>query len=199
MTAANRLAEVLATNTAVTEILERAPALELPDWYLGAGGVAQTVWNHEHGFAAQHGIKDYDLVYFASEDLSEVAELEAMNRARELFSDLDVALDVKNEARVHLWYEQHFGYPCPRYTSTAHAIATWPTTATAIGVRRAGDALEVCAPFGLDDLFGLVVRPNMVLIDEAVYSAKVRRWQAIWPRLRIAPWPDEPRGSEGTT
>jgi hypothetical protein len=185
-----RLHQVLATNAAVMQILERAPALELSDWYLGAGGVAQTVWNDAHGFAPEHGIKDYDLVYFAPEDLSEAAEAEAAGRARELFTDLDVALDVKNEARVHLWYEQRFGHPCPRYSSSADAIATWPTTATAVGVRTTGGALQVCAPFGLDDLFALVVRPNTALIGEAIYTAKVRRWRAVWPRLHIAPWPD---------
>jgi hypothetical protein len=34
---------------------------------------------------------------------------------------------------------------------------------------------ECCAPFGLDDLFGLVVRPNKRQITRAIYEAKVER------------------------
>ena len=199
MTAADRLAEVLATNTAVTAILERASALELPDWYLGAGGVAQTVWNHEHGFDAQHGIKDYDLVYFASEDLSEVAELDAMNRRASCspISTLPSTSRTKPVSTSGTSSTSDTRARATRQPPTRSRRGRRPPPRSACGTRD--DALEVCAPFGLDDLFGLVVRPNIVLIDEAVYSAKVRRWREIWPRLRIAPWPDEPRGSEGTT
>jgi hypothetical protein len=38
--------------------------------------------------------------------------------------------DVKNEARVHLWYERRFGRHLEPYRSTGDAIATWPTTAS---------------------------------------------------------------------
>ena len=61
---------------------------------------------------------------------------------------------------MNLWYQERFGYAIERYRSSADAIATFPTTATAVGVRRIHGEFECCAPFGLDDLFGLVVRPN---------------------------------------
>src|SRR5260370_40606051 len=76
-------------------------------------------------------------------------------RLRCRFTRLSLKLDVKNEARVHLWYEEKFGYPIPPYRSTAAAIATFPTTATSIGVRWCGGRLECCAPYGLDDLFSI--------------------------------------------
>jgi uncharacterized protein len=183
------LGEIVRTNEIVGSILERAPALRLPDWYLGAGGVTQTVWNHLHGFAPEHGIKDYDFVYFDGDDLSEHAETETATHVRSEFSDLGVDIDVKNQARVHLWYERRFRRACSAYSSSANAIATWPTTATALGVRSTGVALDVCAPFGLRDLFALIVRPNTVLVDESVYREKVRRWRDTWPRLTIMPWP----------
>ena len=97
-------------------------------------------------------------------------------------------LDVKNEARIHLWYEECFGYAIKPYISSADAIATFPTTATAVGVRRIHGKFECCAPFGLDDLFGLVVRPNKRQITRDIYEAKVDRWRSIWPRLIFLPW-----------
>jgi hypothetical protein len=139
------LAELLRPNEVVTAILERAPALALPGWYLGAGGIAQTVWNGLHGYPPRQSIKDYDLVYFDGDDLSEAGELAAARRVSDCFAGLDVVVDVTNEARVHLWYEQRFGVPCPAYTSTEHAVTTWPTTATAVAVRSVNGA-STCAP-----------------------------------------------------
>ena len=98
-------------------------------------------------------------------------------------------LDVTNEARVHTWYEQRFGRPLSPYRSTEHAIATWPTTATSVGVRSDDNGFKVCAPFGLTDLFAMVVRPNVTLVSQATYEAKAERWRQIWPRLTVLPWP----------
>src|SRR4029077_1736826 len=117
-------------------------------------------------------------------------------RVRNLFQHLPIKLDVKNEARVHLWYEDRFGYAIKPYSSSADAIATFPTTATAVGVRQVCGKLECCAPFGLDDLFSLVVRPNKRQITRAIYEAKVDRWRSIWPLLTFLPGEEAIRGDE---
>lgn len=39
----------IGTNPVVVEILERGRELGLSDWYLTAGGLFQTVWNHVAG------------------------------------------------------------------------------------------------------------------------------------------------------
>lgn len=64
----------------MTALLERAPSLDLPDWYLGAGCIAQTVWNARHGFDLTFGIKDDDLVYCDPDDLTAEAEHDAERR-----------------------------------------------------------------------------------------------------------------------
>jgi hypothetical protein len=69
------------------------------------------------------------------------------------------------------------------------AIATWPTTATSVGVRYEGDVFDVCAPYGLSDLFGLIVRPNTTLVSRAIYEAWVKRWRQLWPLLTVQAWP----------
>ncbi len=170
-------------------ILDRAPQLRIPNWYLGAGCIAQTVWNVAHGFDPTFGIRDYDLVYFDSTDLSYEAEDAVIGKAREVFDDLGVTVEVKNEARVHLWYAQRFGYDIDAYQSTEDAINTWPTTATSVGVRLdPPTGFTAYAPFGLNDLRGLIVRPNKVQITEEIYHAKVMRWVRLWPKLTIVPW-----------
>ena len=168
--------------------LDRLPALELPDWYLGAGTVCGTVWNDAHGFAPDHGIKDLDVVYFGPAG-DRNAELAVEAQVRDVLADLGIAVDVTNEAIVHTWYEDRFGMALdPPYRSTCDAISTWPTTATSVGVRHRDE--PICAPFGLDDVFGLIVRPNVTLVTRDVYEAKAARWSATWPRLTVVPWED---------
>lgn len=71
---AAQLDEVLSSSTLTSAGLRRLAKLGLPDWYLGAGVVAQTVWNHAHGFDSRFGIRDVDLVYFDPTDLTEQSE-----------------------------------------------------------------------------------------------------------------------------
>jgi hypothetical protein len=184
----NDLEIALRQNTWLGEILEKFEAVALSDSWLVAGCIAQTVWNLGYGQPAEFGLKDVDVIYFDEQDLSFEAEASHERRLRDLFQHLPIKLDVKNEARVHLWYEDRFGYAIKPYLSSADAIATFPTTATAVGVRRIRGKLECCAPLGLDDLFNLVVRPNKRQITRAIYEAKVDRWRSIWPRLTYLPW-----------
>src|SRR2546426_11685534 len=104
-----RLRTILENNSVIERILLRASSLQMPNWYLGAGCIAQTVWNSLHGFRLTQNIQDYDLAYFDSTDLSEEAEEKTIRKAQSVLGDLGVNIDVKNEARVHLWYKKHFG------------------------------------------------------------------------------------------
>jgi hypothetical protein len=190
-----QLIDVLSNNEPLMEGLRRLDGLDLPDWYLGAGCIAQTIWNVAHQKVPTESILDYDVVYFDS-DLSEHAESEIAATIAELFRDLSIRPDVKNQARVHLWYEAHFGYRILPYRSTEDAITTWPTTSTAIGVRPLGRQYEICAPFGTEDLLRLRVRANRVQITPEVYAAKTDRWIEAWPGLQVLPW-EEGVGVEG--
>lgn len=169
-------------------LLARWHRIALPDAWLVAGAVAQTAWNALFGLPPSHGIHDVDIVYFDPNDLSEAAEAAHSARIRAEFADMPVWIDVKNEARVHLWYEAKFGFPIAPYPSTAAAIATFPTTATAIGIRPGESNFDLCAPFGLADLSQGIVRPNKALITRDIYEKKVARWAPLWPGLRIIPW-----------
>jgi hypothetical protein len=179
----------LRCNPNVVAITAWARDFALPSWYLGAGALAQTVWNQLHGFDPTHGIRDYDLVFFDSDDLGADRERRIEAIVRRDLDALGVTIDVKNQARVHRWYEARFGRAIPPYRSAEHAISTWPTTASSIGVRYDDDRLIVCAQFGLRDLLSMTVRANPTLIDRRVLEAKAARWLEVWPRLTVLPWP----------
>ena len=179
----------LGHNGTLTEVLARALALDLPDWYLVAGCLYQTVWNVVTGQPAEDGILDYDLAYFDGSDLSWAAEDEVIQAGSKVFAGLPAPVQIRNQARVHLWYEPKFGLPCPPHQSTEAAIDTYEATTACLGVRlRPGGQLRIYAPYGLSDVFNLVVRPNPVLAPRQVYQAKTTRWQRQWPGLTVLPW-----------
>ena len=186
----SRFLELALANPFNSAILERAGQLAVPDWWLTAGALFQTVWNVQDGRLPTAGIRDYDLFYFDDNDLSWKAEDLVIARAARLFGDLEVAVEVRNEARVHLWYEEHFGVPAQPFSSTKDAIDHFASTTCCYAVTRELDGeLTVYAPHGYDDLFAQRVRPNPRLAPQEVYETKAARWLLEWPRLTIDPWP----------
>jgi uncharacterized protein len=186
----SRFLDLVRSNPVNAAILERAPALGVPDWWLTAGAVFQTVWNVLDGRAPGAGIADYDLFYYDASDLSYEAEDAVIRRAAELFGDLGVTVEVRNEARVHLWYEARFGVPGVRFTCSTDAVDHFASTTCCFAVSRTaeGDVVDY-APHGYADLFAKRVRPNPRLAPREVYEAKARRWQREWPGLVVDPWP----------
>jgi len=146
---AERMRVALAQNRWLEEILGRFEEIDLPDSWLVAGCIAQTIWNLRCKQPAELGIKDVDLIYFDAQDLSAETETGHERRLRDLFRALPLKLDVKNEARVHLWYKDRFGYPIEPYSSSADAITSFPTTATSVGVRRVFANLNAAPPSDL--------------------------------------------------
>ncbi|MFF0115933.1 nucleotidyltransferase family protein [Streptomyces prasinus] len=184
------LKTTLSRNETLLEVLDRTAGLHLPGWYLTAGCLFQTVWNVVTGRPPAEGIKDYDVFYFDDRDLSWEAEDAVISTAAQAFAGLPAEVEIRNEARVHLWYERKFGVPCPPHTSTEAAIDSFAATTCCLGVRlEPGGRWRVYAPHGLSDVFRLVVRPNPVLAPRAVYEAKAARWRRQWPDLTVLEWP----------
>jgi uncharacterized protein len=180
----------LESNPTLLRVLGLAAGMQLPGWYLFAGCLYQTVWNVVTGQPPDAGILDYDLGYFDSSDLSWEAEDAVIRHGHKVFAAIAAPVQIRNQARVHLWYEQKFGAPCPPHDCTEAAIDSFEATCACLGVRTGpGGRWRIYAPHGLSDVFNLVVRPNPVLASREVYQAKARRWQRQWPALTVLPWP----------
>jgi hypothetical protein len=171
-------------------ILERLEALGLPDAWLVAGCLFQTVWNLRSGQPAEAGIRDYDVFYFDGDDLSEQAETLINQRAGALFADLAVPVEVKNQARVHLWYQDYFDRPYSALHSACEGIDRFLVGCTAVGLRPsspgAGTQGMVYAPYGLDALYRGMLTRNPKIDHGALFERKCRDYQARWPWLTIA-------------
>ena len=157
-----RLTGILRATSALMRVLRTARKLNLPDWLVFSGAVYQPVLNHLTGRAADYGIKDYDVGYFDASDLSYAAEDAVIKRAAAAFEmPLKAMVEVRNQARVHLWFEAKFGETYAPLSYTAEALGRFTSTTFAVGVRlELDDRLRIEAPFGLVDLFALRLRPN---------------------------------------
>ncbi|HEY9274222.1 nucleotidyltransferase family protein [Achromobacter sp.] len=155
---------------------------------IGAGAVRSLVWNHLHGYpAGSHAPADIDFVYHDPTDLSPEHEARVANRLRTAAPD--APWEVVNQARVHLWHRDSADLAPLPATSLAAGIATWPETATCVAVRLTRDGgVDVIAPHGLADLFGLVLRPSPAA-DRQAYTSRLatKRHTDIWPRLIVIP------------
>lgn len=181
--------DIVSGDPLVGDALARARALALPDWLVVSGALYNSVWNHLTGKPPGYGIKDVDLFYFDDSDLSYEAEDAVIRRAARHFEGLTLPVEVRNQARVHLWYPQKFGQPCPRYTSSSEPIGHFASRTHAVGVRYDGNgALELVAPFGLDDIFSFRITPNRVTDNQRTHEAKGKRAKACWPEISVVPW-----------
>jgi len=181
------LEEILLKNQKLKNILEILSKSNLKNYYVAAGSINQTVFNYYHGYELDYGIKDFDIVYY-DEDLTYEKEDEIIKYVTSLLKDISTDLDIKNEARVHLWYKDKYGKEIIPYTSVEDAISSWGTTVTCIGVRLENDKLVVCAPFGLNDLFNMTIRPVKRQYTEEQYLIKTESWLKKWNKLTVIPW-----------
>lgn len=181
-----RLADIVRADPGLMYVLTTVRGLGLNDWRVFSGAVYQSVWNAVTGRAAGYGIRDYDLGYF-DPDTSWDAEDAVIRRVAAAFEPpVRDMIEVRNQARVHLWFENKFGEPYGALTGTDQALSRFVAPAFAVGVRlEADDTVSVAAPFGLEDVFSLTLRPNPNRPlakgwDRAVANARSR-----WPELSV--------------
>lgn len=177
-------AEVLRTLIAADEwrmrVLRAVRALGLPDWAIGAGFVRSRVWDWLCGDVRRTAPTDIDVLYHDPADLDSAAETALERRLNEVIA---APWSVTNQARMHLYNDD------PPYASTEDAMRHWLETPTAVAVRLSpDDRLEVLAPWGLDDLFTLTLRPTARgMAKPALYRRRLaeKKWQAAWPLMRV--------------
>src|SRR6202521_4703862 len=169
-------------NAAIADALFR---LALPDAWIVSGCLVQTAWNVQTLRAPAYGIADYDVFYF-DPDTSWQAEDAVIRKLQGRFASTGAKVEVRNQARVHLWYPQKHGLPYPALKSSTQGIDRFLIKNTQVGIRRTQDGFDVYAPNGFDDIADMIVRPNPgPNFSVTNYEAKTRRWKMQWPEITV--------------
>ncbi len=186
-----RLEEIIRSSPLLMEVLARLREDGLPDHLLVAGALYNLVWNRLTGRPDLTGINDVDVFYYDASDLSWEAEDIVIQRLARRFAHLPLPVQVRNQARVHLWFTGKFGTPFAPLTSSAEMLGRYASRTHAVGARLERDGtMTIVSPFGLDDIFSFRITPNPVLANKKAHEAKAARAKSVWPELTVLPWPD---------
>ena len=181
-----RLKSCIYESPKVMTVLEAARKAQLPDWRLFSGAIYQTVWNALTHRSVDYGVKDYDIAYF---DMNLSAETENETQKKMLAnipSQLQNQVDIANQARVHLWFEEEFGRPYSALNNTDEALKRSLFTAHAVGVRlEADNSLSLEAPYGLDDIFDMRLTPNPDFAIISAHLTKINEAVERWPKITV--------------
>lgn len=181
----DRFIELALGNDVNRNILARLPELDLPDVWLVSGSLFQSVWNALTGRAQGYGIKDYDIFYF-DPDTSWEAEDAVIRRAAALFADVGEDVQVRNQARVHLWYPEKFKSPYTALSSAGEGIDRFLMPAAKVGLQPAPERPRAYAPEGFADIGSMTIRPACgAYFHPGVYATKAARWKEMWPELTV--------------
>ncbi len=169
---------IIKTDIWMFNILETVRSLHLPDCWIGAGFVRNKIWDYKHN-SKRTSLNDVDVIYFDNNNTSKAAELILEEQLKAM--NPSVNWSVKNQARMHI---RNGNLP---YKNCYKAISYWPETATAVAIQLNSDnQIEYIAPYGLNDLFNLVVRPTPNF-DLTTYRSRIanKGWKDTWEKLVI--------------
>ena len=182
---------ILKKNHPLMEMLEYIAELRLPNFYIAAGCVFQTVWNYQDGRDLNYEVKDLDVIYYHPEDLSIDTDMKYYEMIQEYARSHSIPyeVDVSNEARMHLWKEKKEGEKVLPYQNSEDAIGRWIATVHAIGITIEDGNIKVYAPYGLSDIFSRTIRPiKHSSNSKELYNKKVTGWQNRFSKLTVVEW-----------
>ena len=180
------LVAMISDEPVLMEVL--AGIAELPEGLVVAGALYNLAWNRLSGRAPLSGVADIDVFYFDPSDLSYEAEDVVIRRLAARFAHLPLPVQVRNQARVHLWFEGKFGAPFTPLRSAAEMLGRYSSKTHSVRARLERGEIELVTPFGLDEHFSFRVVPNHALANQPAYEAKAARVKATWPEVTVLPW-----------
>ena len=182
------LEAIIRAEPTLMRVLDTIRVLDIPDGWLVSGAIYNCVWNSLTGRPALHGVNDIDIIYF-DPDLSWDAEDRVIKAMEQALDGLPVPVQPRNQARVHLWFEQKFGFSFAPLATARESLLRYASKTHAVGARLEGDGgLTIDAPFGLEDMFAFRVTPNPAADNRLTHEKKGARIRSVWPEVTVVPW-----------
>ncbi|MBQ1495957.1 MAG: nucleotidyltransferase family protein [Bacilli bacterium] len=185
------LKTILEKNNELMDVLNYIDSLKLPNYYIAAGSVFQTVWNYYDNIDLNYNIKDIDIIYYDNSDLSVEADIKYYQLIDEYCKSkgYKYEIDVSNEARMHLWKKEKYNIDVEPYINSEDAIDKWIATVHAIGITKKDNNIKIYAPYGLSDIFSKTIRPIKHKYNtKEIYDKKANSWNERFNDLNIIEW-----------
>ncbi len=182
---------ILRKNQDLMIVLDALEKFQLPNYYVVAGVVFQTIWNYLEDNNLNDNVKDIDIIYYDRQNLAKEDEKKLETKIIKVLKEkgLNYQIDLHNEARMHLWKKEKENKKINQYTSAEDAINKFIVTAHAIGVKKEAEAIKIYAPYGLGDIFSKTLRPiKHEGNDINLYNKKIKKWRQTFNNLTIIDW-----------
>jgi uncharacterized protein len=179
------LKKIIKENALMMSVLKDAKLANIPNWYIAGGAIRNLVFDLLHNYPQNSHLKDIDVVYFDSNNLSRKFEKEYENKLKILNPKIN--WEVTNQANTHIF---HPGFPI--LSCCEDTFKFFSERANCVGVKLdPDDEIIVFAPYGLGDLFNLIIQPvpptpayEMIL---KLYKNRIKdkKWKETWPKLKV--------------
>ena len=182
---------ILKMNKDLICILDYLYELKMPNFYIAAGSIYQTIWNYYDNKPLNHGIEDIDIIYYDKDNLSKEKEDELENKIKDHLKilGLNYKIDIHNEARMHLWKKENENQFIDHYENSEDTIDQLLATIQAIGITKVNNHIKIYAPYGLSDIFGRTIRPiKHKNNSKNLYAKKSVSWSKRFDDLNILEW-----------
>lgn len=149
--------------------------------WIGGGIIRNLVWSLIHNIPFKIG--DVDVFYYNKKNTAKSKDSEIEQYLKQ--SCPEMIWSVKNQARMHKNNSE------TQYSDLFDAIKKFPDTASAIICRlNDNNRLEIIAPYGLKDLFTLILRPtphfrsSPLRMERYYQRVESKKWLKKWNKLQ---------------
>lgn len=162
------------------KILSDVRDLNLPDCFVGAGAIRNTVFDVLHHYKTRTKLNDVDVAYYDIKRHDDKLLSKVLTE-----KNPNYCFEVVNQAYVH-----EFNDRLPA-KSTSDALSYWVENVTCIGVRLEKDnSITITDPNNnaLESIFNLTVKPALKdanNLSRYKKRMKEKSWQNKWPKLTI--------------
>lgn len=164
--------DILHRNSSIDNLFSFVRTLDIGKCALSGGTIRNEVWNYVFGNSPGSYIRDFDIVYF--------------DRDNSFSPPINIKIDgvpiqFSNQCVINSKYNSLFGTNFPAFNTIEETTYYFSEIATCVSVEICKDGKErVIAPFGLDDLFNGVCRPNPNKhggknLPEGIYYQRVKK------------------------
>jgi len=178
----DRLLDLIKSDQFAMSALKAVAAVGPANAFIAAGFIRNRYWDSLYAGCASGYDADIDVVYF-DRAAPEKSRDTSFEQALEHHMPTGI-WQVRNQARMHT-FGNH-----PPFTGLSDALCHWAETATAVGLRLRGPGdFRVVGPFGLDDLYGHILRitPSMKQHAPGGFDRRLaaKKWRERWPSLTV--------------
>lgn len=135
-------------------------------------------------FEPPHDLLSLPGLAMCDDDLTWEAEDRVIRRVSDAVADLPIHVEVRNQARVHLWDAKRFGGEYPQLQPARSGIDRYLISGTCVGTDV--ETSEVYATDGLDDINLGLLWMNPRNPRPELFIQKAKSYQERWPWLETA-------------